>query len=143
MMSKIYKKEKFVSAIPGQTFVMQANKLKAIEPSTPFLTTAPRDSWPSRDRTGTGEPPDYAPATGRRELVAGDLDRLHARLNELAASLVGGTLFKSLYSLLASELPDRKLTFVVLARSGGDHHAFEYAPTRCTFERVAGDPAGV
>lgn len=141
MMSKVYKKEKFVAAIPGQTFVMQANKLKAIEPSTAFLTTAPRETWPSRDRTGAGDPPDYAPATGRRELAAGDLERLHARLNELAASLVGGTLFKSLYSLLVSELADRKPTFVVLARSGGDHHAFEYAPTRCAFERVASDRA--
>ena len=137
MMAKIYKKEKFVSAIPGQTFVMQANKLKAIEPSAPFLTTAPRDTWPARGWTTAGEVPDYAPATGRRELAAGELDRLAARLTELAASLVGGPVFKSLHSLLASELPDRTPTFAILARSGAGHHGFAYAPTRCTFEPIA------
>lgn len=141
MLSKVYKKEKFVSAIPGQTFVMQANKLKAIEPSTPFLAAAPRDSWPMRGWTTAGDVPDYAPATGHRELPAGDLDRLHARLTELAASLVGGPLFKSLHSLLAGELPDRAATFVVLARSGAHHRGFAYAPTRCTFEPVAAEQA--
>jgi hypothetical protein len=138
MMSKLYKKERFVSAIPGQTFVMQANKLKAIEPSTAFLTTTPRDTWPSRAKLGTGAAPDYAPATGHRELAAGELDRLAARLTELAASLVGGALFKNLCSLLANELPDRTTSFAVLARSGADRHAFAYAPTRCTFEPIAG-----
>jgi len=137
MMSKLYKKEKFVAAIPGQTFVMQANKLKAIEPSTPFLAAAPRDSWPVRGWATTGEVPDYAPATGQRELAAGDLERLHARLTEFAAALVGGPVFKSLHSLLASELPERTPTFAVIVRSGAGRHGFAYAPTRCTFEPIA------
>lgn len=145
MMTKVYKKEKFVSAIPGQTFVMQAGKLKAIESSAPFLATAPRDTWPSRDRrvpgAAPGATPDYAPATGQPALAAGELDRLAARLDELAASLVGGTLFRSLCSLLASELPDRAPTFVIIARSGADRHGFAYAPTRCAFEPIAADGA--
>jgi len=139
MMTRVYKKEKFVAAIPGQTFVLVANKLNAIEPSTPFLTTAPREAWPSRKKLDAGAPPDYAPATGRRTLVEGELDELGARLGALAASLVGGALFKSLFSLLASELPDRKPTFVIVARSGDDRHVFEYVPARCAFERVADD----
>lgn len=143
MMSKVYKKEKFVAAVPGQTFVMQAGRLKAIEPSTAFLAAAPRDRWPSRARTAAGDPPDYTPATGRHELAGDELDRLAARLSELAGSLVGGPLFKNLCSLLASELPDRAPTFALVARSGEHRHAFEYVPTRCAFEPVAagaGDP---
>ncbi|HEX2691896.1 MAG TPA: MBL fold metallo-hydrolase [Kofleriaceae bacterium] len=141
MMSKVYKKEKFVPAIPGQTFVMQANKLRAIEPSAPFLAAAPRDLWPVRGWTTGGDVPDYAPATGHRALAAGEIDRLRARLGELAGALVGGPLFKSLHSLLASELPDRTPTFVVLARSGAHQHGFAYAPTRCAFEPVEAEGA--
>ena len=141
MMTKVYKKEKFVAAVPGQTFVMQAGKLKAIEPSAAFLTTAPRQAWPSRARVATGEVPDYAPATGRTELSADERGRLPARLAELAAALVGGTLFRSLHSLLASELPGRRLTFALVVRDGDTRRAYEYVPTRCDFEQVAPDDA--
>ena len=137
MMSKVYKKEKFVAAVPGQTFVMQAGKLKAIEPSAAFLAAAPRDTWPSRARVATGDPPDYTPATGRRELPADDLGRLAAQLAGFAGSLVGGPLFKNLFSLLSTELGDRKPTFAFVARSGDQRHVFEYAPTRCAFELMA------
>jgi hypothetical protein len=143
MMAKVYKKEKFVAAVPGQTFVMRAGKLAAIEPSTAFLATAPRETWPARGRTATGDVPDYAPATGRRELTDDELARLPARLDELAGSLVGGALFKSLFSLLASELPGRAPTFAFVVRTGPggeDRLGFEYAPTRCRFAPV---PAGV
>jgi hypothetical protein len=139
MMTKIYKKEKFVAAVPGQTFVMQAGKLKAVEPSAPFLTTTPRETWPSRAKAAV-EVPDYAPATGRRELGPGDQARLEARLAELAAALVGGSVFKHLFSLLASELPDRKLTFAFVVRTGDARLAYEYVPARCAFAAV--DPAG-
>lgn len=141
MMSKVYKKEKFVAAVPGQTFVMQAGKLKAIEPATAFLATTPRETWPARSQ-GKGAVPDYAPATGRRELEGGELDRLAARLEEFAGALVGGPLFKNLFSLLASELPDRAPTFAFVARSGEDRHVFEYAPTRCAFAPVAAGAPG-
>jgi hypothetical protein len=141
MMGKLYKKEKFVAAVPGQTFVMQAGKLKAIEAATPFLTTAPREAWPSRAKAGSASDlPDFTPATGRRALADADAQRLVRRLDELAGALVGGTLFKSMFSLLASELGERKPTFVLLARHGDTRTAYEYEPTRCTFTQV--DDAG-
>jgi hypothetical protein len=126
-------KEKFVAGVPGQTFVMQAGKLKAIEPSTAFLAAAPRDTWPSRARNAGGEPPDYTPATGRRELADDELARLAAQLTDLAGSLVGGPLFKGLFSLLTTELVDRKPTFAFVARAGEHHHVFEYVATQCGF----------
>src|ERR1044071_2995581 len=79
MMAKVYKKEKFLAGVPGQTFVMQAGKLKAIEPSAAFLAAAPRETWPSRARGAAGEPPDYTPATGRRELAPDDVARPRAQ----------------------------------------------------------------
>jgi hypothetical protein len=139
MLSKVYKKEKFVAAIPGQTFVLQANKLRSIEPSAPFLAAAPRDTWPSPARARDGAAPDYGPATGQRVLAAGELARLGERLDELAAALVGGTLFKSLFSLLDSELPGRAPTIALIARSGDERHGYAYVPARCAFERI---PAG-
>ncbi|MDB4954416.1 MAG: fold metallo-hydrolase [Myxococcales bacterium] len=130
MMGNVYKKEKFYAALPGQTFRMQGNKLKSVESSTSFLTTAPADTWPSRGKAQT-EVRDFAPATGRRELP--DLDRLRAALDELARSMVGGPLFKSLFSLLAPEAPDRKLTFAFVLRNDHAPIAFEYDPNACTF----------
>lgn len=141
LMTKVYKKEKFVAGVPGQTFVMQAGKLKTIEPSTAFLSAAPRDTWPARTRGGASEPPDYTPATGQRDLPPDDLVRLPTKLSELAGSLVGGSLFKGLFSLLTTELEDRKPTFAFVARSGEDRLVFEYEPTRCRFAaaHTAGD----
>jgi hypothetical protein len=138
-MTKVYKKEKFVAAVPGQTFVMQANKLKAIEASTPFLTTAPREAWPSRAKSAKlADAPDYQPATRRRELTADERARLPGQLDELAATLVGGDVFKSLFSLLVSEVPDgRKPTFALALRDGERREVYEYAPERCAFTAVA------
>jgi hypothetical protein len=135
MMSSVYKKEKFYSALPGQTFRMKANKLHAVDDTAPFLRTAPHETWPSRAKAAI-EPRDYAPAT-RREL--GDRDRLRDGLDELARAMVGGTLFKSLFSLLAIEI-DRKPTFVIIARHDGETLAFEYDPTACTFREGVADP---
>lgn len=141
MLTKIYKKEKFVAAVPGQTFVLVANKLKAIEASAPFLAAAPRETWPSRQKLDAGDVPDYEPATARKALTDDEHARLEARLAELAGSLVGGTLFKSMWSLLATELPDRAPTFVVLARDGGQRLGYAYDPASCRFEPLA-DTAG-
>jgi hypothetical protein len=140
LMTRVYKQEKFVAATPGQTFVMRAGKLQAIEPTTAFLATAPRDAWPSRARAEIASPPpDYLPATGQAELAAEAMARLEARLGELAGSLVGGTLFKSLHSLLDSELGGRRPTFVVAARTGGGRRVLAYVATRCAFQVVADD----
>jgi hypothetical protein len=130
-MTKVYKAEKFISGVPGQTFVMQANKLKAIEPSAPFLGTTPRESWPSRAKATTSVP-DYAPAT-TRALTPGELATLPAALDAFAASLVGGMTFRSLCSLLDSECGGKQPTFALALRDGDTRHVFAYEPTACRF----------
>jgi len=141
-MSDVYKKEKFVAARPGQTLHLAAGKLKSIDERTTFLGTKPRDEWPSRAKIASEPPPDYAPACGRRALDAAELDRLRADLDELARSLVGGRLFRSLCSLLATDAPDREPTFaLVLRRDGAEPLVFAYAMTACGFVEVSGgDP---
>lgn len=130
-MTKLYPKEKFFSGIPGQTWVMKANKLASVE-TAPWLTTPPRTEWPSRAKAAV-DVPDYTPATGRKELRDGELDRLRTHLDAFAGSLVGGSTFRSLHSILATEAPGRKPTFVIALRDGSQRHAFEYVPTECRF----------
>ena len=91
--------------------------------------------WPSRAKSAGGEVPDYEPATGRREATAEDLARLEGGLREFAASLVGGTIFRGLCSLLDHEVFDRAVTFALVARTGdGDgRRVHVYDPTSCTF----------
>jgi hypothetical protein len=132
LMSNVYKKEKFFAGVPGQTWVMRGGKLHDVEPAQPWLGTAPRETWPSRAKAAV-EVRDYGPATGRRELAAGELDRLRARLGELAGSLVGGALFRGLASLLVSECGDRRPTFALVARDGDTRRIFEYASEACAF----------
>jgi hypothetical protein len=138
LMGNVYKKEKFYSGVPGQTWIQRAGKLHKVESAQPFLATAARDSWPSRAKAA-GEPRDYAPATGRRALDAGELDRLRTRLAELAGSLVGGAVFRGLASLLASECGDRRPTFALVVRDDGARRCFEYAPHACAFSEGAAD----
>ena len=129
-MQKVYKKEKFYAGLPGQTWHLAANKLKSVDDSTPFLTTAPRETWPSRAHADIPTQ-DYAPATGRTELA--NPDRLRAGLDVLAGSLVGGLLFRSLCSMIASDAEGRKLTFAFVLRDGARRRVFAYEPTGCTF----------
>lgn len=136
-MTKLYPKEKFFAGVPGQTFVMKANKLAAVE-QAPWLAAQPHETWPSRAKAAV-EVPDYEPATGRRALAEGELERLAAQLDELAGSLVGGGTFRSLHSLLATECGDRLPTFAIVVRDGDRRHAFEYRATECRF--VATDRA--
>ena len=131
-MTKLYRKEKFFSGVPGQTFHMQAGKLKSVDTmrAVPHATP-PRESWPSRAKQDVAIP-DYEPATGRRD--AGDLELGCAlALDAFAGSLVGGPLFRNLCSLLATECGDRAPTFVFALRDGTARHVFEYAPTSCAF----------
>ena len=139
MMGNVYKKEKFFAGVPGQTWIMRGGKLAKVEAAQPWLATAPRESWPSRAKAAV-EIRDYAPATGRRELPPGGLDRLRARLGELAGSLVGGAVFRGLHSLLESECGERRATFALVARDGDTRHVFEYAPPACAFTDGAADP---
>jgi hypothetical protein len=135
-LAKLYPKEQFHATRPGQTFVMEGMKIKRVQPDAPFLSTAPRASWPSRAKSDAGAIPDYAPATGRRELNADERGQLEQGLGEFAASLVGGTLFKGFHSLLEGAAPGRAPTFALVLRHGssGDKRlVYEYAPSECAF----------
>jgi hypothetical protein len=139
LMANVYKKEKFFAGVPGQTWILRGGKLQKVEVATPWLQTAPRESWPSRAKAPV-DPRDYAPATGRREVDAAGLDRLRAHLDELAGTLVGSPLFRGLYSLLASECGERRAAFAFALRQGGERLVFEHDPASCTFKPGAGDP---
>jgi hypothetical protein len=132
-MAKVYPKERFLSTRPGQTFVMEQNRLARVDETAPFLGTTPRDTWPSRAKTDAGEVPDYAPATGRRDVTSDEIAELEAGLAELAASLVGGPVFRNLCSLLDHEAWDRVPTFALVVRDGEARRIYEYAPTSCAF----------
>jgi hypothetical protein len=141
-MAAVYKKERFLAGVPGQTLWMQNRKLVRVDDTAPFLAAQPRDAWPARAKLAApGAPPDYTPATGRRELAPGELDRLRAGLADLAGALFGGSLFRSLCSLLASEALElgRRPTFAFALRDGDARHVFAYAPNLCAFE--PGEPA--
>jgi hypothetical protein len=142
-MAKVYPNERFVVTRPGQTFHMGGGRLKRVEDKAAFLETAPQETWPSRTKTDEGEVPDYAPATGRKNVTGEEIAQLEALLGELAASLVGGAIFKNLCSLLVSEVPDRALTFAFVVRSGDDDQrtVYEYAPTACAFTRAPSEGA--
>ncbi len=126
---------KFFATRPGQTFRMQSNRLVAIDESTPFVGTRPRAEWPFRGRDPSVAIPDYPPATGRRDLASGELDALTVALQELAATLVGGILFRSLHSLLTVMTAGRKPTFALSLRDGTDGatHRFAYDANDCAF----------
>jgi hypothetical protein len=133
--------ERFVSARPGQTFWMDGNRLVGIDDRTLFLGTAARNTWPIRRRDLQMAIPDYAPATDRRALANGDDARLRDALQELANTLVGGILFRSLHSILTGMAGDRKPTFALVLRHGidGASLVFEYDANACAF--VQTDPA--
>ena len=136
-------RERFVSTLPGQTFFMEKNRLVRVEASTDFLSTAPRDTWPSREQVELESLPDYEPASGARTLSKGDLAALEEGLDELAKALVGGPLFRCLHSMMTGETGDCRPTFAFSLRDGKRRRVFEYVPSACTFRRVSvGDPEG-
>jgi hypothetical protein len=142
-LTAIYRDEIFRSTLPGQTFSMEGNRLVKFEQSVPFLSTQPRAAWPKRGRSVPSDTPDYEPATGRRDLSEGDEARLREGLGRLAVALVGGILFRSLHSQLASEMSGRKPTFALVLRYGssGETLVFEYDASACEFTPQTGlDP---
>jgi hypothetical protein len=138
-MSRVYEGDRFVATIPGQTFWMEKGKLVRVDEMTPFLRSAPPEEWPARTRAERGSVPDYAPATGRRSCSSQERGELDAALREFAGTLVGGVTFKSLHSLLSSEVPGRHLTFAfALRHEGSDERlVFEYEPSSCSFRSTA------
>jgi hypothetical protein len=136
----IYKNEQFHAGHPGQTFCMEGYRVKKVLAEAPFLGTAPKDSWPSRAKNDKSPTRDYAPATGRRDLEAGEMDELRRRLDELAGALVGGPTFKELHSMLAVEGRSPTFAFVLRHGSADDTLAYAYAPTECAFVEGSASP---
>lgn len=134
-LGELYRDERFFSTLPGQTFWMEANRVTKVEAGTPFLATSPRSEWPLRDRNVRTRIYDYEPATGRRELAEGDAEDLAESLHELASALIGGILFRSLHSMLATETGGRRPTFALVLRhgTGGDAYVYEYDAPSCAF----------
>jgi hypothetical protein len=144
-MARLYPKEQFHVTRPGQTFVMEGHRLKRVFDETPFLKTTPPETWPARgsapEKAGAKGIPDYEPATGRREMLNGDNERLEQRLQEFAGALVGGFIFKGLHSLLHDPATGRMLTFALALRNGGnDRRVYEYVPSACAFVQGAPNP---
>ncbi len=138
-MTKVYKTEKFISGIPGQTFVMVSGRLQRVDRTSDFLEAAPRAEWPSRAKAGRTDVPDYAPATGRRTLDASERERLGKRLDEFAGVMVGGSVFRAVCSVLDGEAPGKVATFAFVLRDGVQRRTFEYDLPACAFrERPPG-----
>ena len=139
MMSKLYPKEQFHATRPGQTFLMEGHRLKRVFDDTPFLSTAPPETWPPRGtmpgKAETSDIVDYAPATGRREMDSGENALLEQRLQEFAGSLVGGSIFRGLHSLMHDQAKGRVPTFALALRdgSGDERRVYEYVPSACAF----------
>ena len=136
MLAKLYRDEKFLATRPGQTFQMEGGRLKrVVEDAAPFLSTPSPATWPSRARAEVATIPDYAPATGRRALEEAEREQLKAGLSEFAASLVGGTIWKGLHSLLEDAVEGHTPTFALVLRHGADGVTlvYEYVPSECAF----------
>lgn len=138
-LQRAHPRERFVSALPGQTFWMKKNRLVRIDASTDFLATEPLDVWPSREPAHLDSLPDFTPASGARSLSRGDLARLEEGLDELAKALVGGQLFRCLHTIMAGESLGRRPTFAFAVRDGSRRRVFEYVPSACSFRRVSVD----
>ena len=140
-LSGLLPRQLILSARPGQSLYMEDHQVKRVEKQSAFLTTTTPNTWPLREKTAMKEFPDYAPATGRHELGPGEQALLEERLSEFAWTLVGGGLFKNLYSILESEGEGRKATFAFVLRQGQGRSPLVYAynPSRCGFERTPAD----
>lgn len=145
-LNRQFGKGRFFATTPGQTFFMEGNRVRKVEESMPFLRPQPADRWPAR---GHKRPPahvEYQPATGRRELTGDERARLPRGLRQLAAAMMGGTMFRSLCSLLAVESGELRPTFAFALRFDDsearllyeyDLNACDFAPAPpdCTAER--------
>jgi hypothetical protein len=134
----LHPRQLFVSARPGYTLHMAGNVVKKVDKHAPFLTTTAPNTWPLRDKAPMTTLPDYTPASGRREISADELPLLQQRLDEFAGALVGGGLFRNLYSMLEIEGQGRKGTFALVLRQGEQASlVYAYNPSACTFDAVA------
>jgi hypothetical protein len=134
--------QRFYAGRPGQTFHMDKGVVQRVDKQAPFLSMASPSTWPVREKEPMTTFPDYAPASGQREpLSAEDRARLQQRLDEFAAFLVGGYLFKSLHSLMEIEGEGRRVTFAFVLRQGEKEPplTYVYDSRSCSFQLVPGD----
>jgi hypothetical protein len=143
LMSQLYPKEQFHATRPGQTFLMEGHRLKRVVDDTPFLKTSPLETWPARgpggpsDKAEASQVLDYTPATGRTEMENAEYAQLEQGLQEFAGSLVGGTIFRGLHSLLDDQAKSRIPTFAIALRDSraGERRVYEYVSSACAFVR--------
>jgi hypothetical protein len=121
---------------------MEGHRLKRVFDDTAFLTTVAPDIWPPRGpgrKGAANDILDYAPATGRTEMESAEYAVLERVLQEFAGSLVGGTTFRALHSLLDDQAKGRKPTFAVALRDSrfDERRVYEYVSSACAFVRGA------
>jgi hypothetical protein len=134
-LQKLSPQERFIVPIPGVQVTTDRNRVTGVTESAPFLRTAPRAQWPDRTyKPLEVKPAPPEPASGRTELRAGELDELKERLAAFADFLYGSPLFRGLYSLTPTQLPQNvKAAFAICAMSGETDHVFEYEPAAGRF----------
>jgi hypothetical protein len=128
-------KERFIVVTPGMQIVTDKDRISSVTDSAPFLRTLPKEQWPDRAyMPAKAKPQTVAPASGRRELRAGELDELGGCLVAFAEFLYGTSLFRALYSLTDGAAPSQiRSKFAINAMSGDVDHVFEYDPAGCRF----------
>ena len=84
--------------------------------------------------------PDYLPATGRTEMESAEYVQLEQGLQGFAGSLVGGTIFRGLHSLVDDQTKGRIPTFAVALRDSraGEPRVYEYVSSACAFVPIQG-----
>lgn len=132
-------RQRFFSTRPGQTFLMEGGMLARVDEKSPFLATAPRESWPARAQ----DPSDaevhqrvdtFEPLGGRKDFDKPDIERLVDHLTTLARALYGGPLFRRLHSLYADDVKGRIPTVaLVLHRARKEPLVYAYDAAGCTF----------
>jgi hypothetical protein len=118
------------------------DSIRRVSTSAPFLKALPKEQWPDRTYDRATAPPEGPyPASGRAELLAGELAELEDRLQAFALFLYGGALYRALLSLSATGSQSRAhMTFAVSASSGATDYVFEYDPASGRFSRRQSPP---
>jgi hypothetical protein len=131
----------FVALEPGSAVVMEDGKKVAVrDQDAAYLRTLRREQWPDRSYAPSLEKAaELPPLPGNEAFQSGDLDRLRARLRELAQALVGSQLFLALHSLTAGQLSNYRRAYALALRSKRQDFIFEYAPAACDFLPVERD----
>jgi len=124
---------------PGHRFSLCRGKLIGEDLWRPFLATIDPREWPPHAAEPFhGAAPDYAPAIGRRDFTAADLDALLDELRTFAGHLYGGALMRSLYVGIGGS-GERADGVAFSLRTDAERIVLAYGPEACAFERVRCD----